>query len=295
VISVLALSPAVDVTYEIDELAVGQINRPRVTTVVAGGKALNMARAAKALGAEVHVVVALGGANGERIRRGLRDDGIAATVVPIVAETRTCLAIVERDGGASSTDVYESAAPLTAREWADFADAVERAPLAEWTALSGSLPAGVPPDRLADVLAGARRRGSRVALDAAGDLLAQVVAAGDLVKVNRHEAEGILGRGLRDAAEAAEGVGRRFGVDAVVTDGIRPGAAAVGGARLEIPPPAAPGRFPAGSGDSFFAGLVHGLQQGMRPDRAVDLARRAAESNARRAGQGVLDLPLGAS
>ena len=71
----LALSASLDVTYEVDVLHLGDITRPVAVTRVAGGKALNVARAASALGADVHAVAALGGATGDGVSAMLAADG----------------------------------------------------------------------------------------------------------------------------------------------------------------------------------------------------------------------------
>lgn len=290
-ITVLALSPAVDVTYEVDRLVPGEINRPVRTTAVAGGKALNAARAARASGADVHVIAALGGANGQRIRGLLEQDGVPITTVALAAETRTCLALVEADGGASSTDVYEAATPFRPAEWTDFAAAVRSAPTARWTAVSGSVPAGVPLIELAALLAELRARGSRIALDTSGSALAHLAVHSDLVKVNRAEAGELVGRELADAVTACAALHEWFGVDAVVTDGVRGGAARHADDIHRLAPPQRVGRFPAGSGDAFFGGLLHGLDTDMPFAAALELASDAAERNAQVPGQGVLAPP----
>lgn len=287
-ISMLALSPAVDVTYELDALVPGDINRPSQTTRVAGGKALNAARVARALGADVRVTAALGGANGEWIRRRLEVDDLPTTVIALAAETRTCFALVESDGGASSTDVYEAATAFSSDEWARFADAVRTARAARWTAVSGSIPPGVPPAELTALLAEMRARGSRVAVDTSGAALAQLALHSDLLKVNRAEASELLGREMPDAASACAALHEQCGVDAVVTDGVRGGAALSAGELHHLAPPRAVGRFPAGSGDSFFGGLLTGLDGGAPFAAALEIARDAAERNAHVPGQGVL-------
>ncbi len=287
-ISMLALSPAVDVTYELDALESGEINRPTRTTRVAGGKALNAARVARALGADVRVTVALGGANGEWIRGRLEAEDVPTTTIALAAETRTCLALVEALGGASSTDVYEPATGFSPEEWRGFADAVRTARAERWTAVSGSIPPGAPPAELAALLAEVRARGSRIAVDTSGPALAQLAPLSDLLKVNRAEASELLGRELPDAVSACEALHEQFGVDAVVTDGVRGGAGLYAGELHHLAPPRAVGRFPAGSGDSFFGGLLTGLDGGAPFAAALEIARDAAERNAQVPGQGVL-------
>jgi len=56
VIVCLAANPSIDKLFEIERLVKGDIHRPASFLQVAGGKGLNVARAAAALGAEVTAV-----------------------------------------------------------------------------------------------------------------------------------------------------------------------------------------------------------------------------------------------
>lgn len=286
----LALSPSLDVTYEVDELRRGDITRPTAVTRVAGGKALNVARVARALGAEVSAVAALGGHTGAWVAELLAADGVPASIVRLARATRVSSAIVEAGSATSSTDLYEPATPLAAEEWDAFRAAAVNAVDGRmpWVAVSGSLPSGVPDDEVAALLHTLRDMGARVAVDSSGPGLLALAGAADLIKVNRAEASEILESDQPDAATAAHELSRRWGCDAVVTDGVRGGAALFAGTELNVPPPASPGRFSAGSGDAFLGGLLAGLDSGFDPPTALVRARDAAERNARVPGQGVL-------
>lgn len=286
----LALSPSLDVTYEVDGLRRGEITRPTAVTRVAGGKALNVARVAHALGADVRVVVALGGHTGSWIAELLAADDVPADVVPLAGITRVSSAIVESGAATSSTDLYEPATPVRPEEWERFQDAAVAAVAgrASWVAISGSLPAGIEAGQVAALLSTLRQAGARIAVDSSGAGLRAMIAAADLVKVNRSEAEELLGAQHPDAASAAAALCARYGSDAVVTDGVRGGAALLSGVAHAIAPPGALGRFSAGSGDAFLGGLLTGFDRGVAASDALDLARDAAERNARVAGQGIL-------
>lgn len=285
-ITALALSPSLDVTYEVDEIVRGGITRPSAVTRVAGGKALNVARVARRLGAEVRVVAALGGHTGAWIVEALREEGIGVDVVPLDRETRTCAAIVEAAGAASSTDLYERATPLTAEEWTSFAQ-VARSRAAGTVVLSGSLPAGVDAGDLGDLLGDIAHAGAFVAVDSSGAGLAAAIPHAHLVKVNRAEAGEFFGD-TSTAADAALALARRYGIDVVVTDGVDGGHAVIGGEDLALPLPRRVGRFSAGSGDAFLGGLLAALEQGSPAAQALHAAAAAAERNALCAGQGVL-------
>ncbi len=69
----VAANPSIDRLYEVDGLAVGGIHRPASMTTVPGGKGLNAARAAAALGGDVTAVAILGGRSGDWIADRLAD------------------------------------------------------------------------------------------------------------------------------------------------------------------------------------------------------------------------------
>ncbi|QDZ16254.1 1-phosphofructokinase family hexose kinase [Humibacter ginsenosidimutans] len=295
----LALSASLDVTYEVDELDVGDITRPFAVTRVAGGKSLNVARAASALGADVRAVAALGGPTGEWVASMLADDGVDAVIVPLSRVTRTCIAVVERAESTTSTDLYEPATQLDSGEWDAFAsaartavaDAVAEHPL-PWVSLSGSVPPGVPLTALGDLLGELRATGARIAVDGSGAGLKATAPHADLVKVNRREASELLGADQQSAAAACRSLHEAHGVDAVVTDGVAGSAALLGGAEASVAASTRRGRFPAGSGDSFLGGLLAALERGAGVAEALAAAADAGERNALVPGQGIL-APVG--
>lgn len=288
----LALSPSLDVTYEVERLRIGDVTRPEEVTRVAGGKALNAARVAHTLGADVHAIVALGGATGQQIVDLLAADGVEATVVAIAAATRTCIAVVEDAGGSSSTDLYEPASPLTAEEWDRFTVAALSSANSDWVLLSGSVPPGIALEQVAELLRQFASRGRRIALDSSGDGLRTLAPVAHLVKINRTEANEFLGRNDATAAASAVAMHSVLGCDVVITDGARGGSAIIDGSALAIPAPRSVGRFSAGSGDAFLGGLIAAFTDHQGPSAALDRARSAAERNATVAGPGVLPPPL---
>lgn len=291
----LALSPSLDVTYEVDALRRGEISRPDAVTRVAGGKSLNVARVAHALGADVRAVAALGGHIGAWIADLLAADGVPADVVPLDRPTRACAAIVERGEATSSTDLYEPATPLSPDEWAQFQRAAEVAVQERmpWVAVSGSLPDGVEPGEAAALLVRLRDAGARIAVDCSGPGLRALGPVADLVKVNLSEARSVMPGPHPDAPSAAGALRAAWGCDVVVTDGIRGATAVFGDETIDLDAPRTTGRFPAGSGDAFLGGLLAGLDTGLAVPSALALARDAAERNARIPGQGVLAAGIG--
>jgi 1-phosphofructokinase family hexose kinase len=291
VITVLLLSPSLDVTYVVDAVTPGGIHRPRETLRLAGGKGLNLARAAVRLGGEAHVVAPLGGRIGEFVRASAAADGIALTSVPVAAETRSCVTIVPDVG--DGLDVYEPASTVSDEEMDAVRHALRSAPVGGWTALAGSVPASIPTAVVVGALRDRAEAGDRLAVDTHGEMLRRVVreVRPDVVKVNRAEASELLDvRDGRPAVDLAAALRDRTGGTVVVTDGVD-GSACVGadGTWIVAAHPA-PGRFPVGSGDSFLAGLLVGLERGSSTNAALGLASAAASANARRPGGALFDV-----
>ena len=277
----VAGSPSIDRTHEIPALEPGTIHRPSRVVAVAGGKALNAARAAHHLGAQVRAVALLGGHAGRWIADALADEGVDYDVVDGPGESRMALSVAAGD---ALTEFYEPPPPIAAEHWDALEAAVTRAAAAaSWVALSGSLPPGAPDDAYARLAGAARRASARVALDARGDgLFAALHAAPDFVKVNASEAAELgyaTAPALRTAAGAA-GAAITHG-----TDGIE---LATPTAVLRATPPAV-GRFPVGSGDAALGGFLTALDAGGDWSAALQMATGAAAANAEQPGAGRLD------
>ena len=275
-IAFVAASPSIDRTHVVDALAPGEIHRPRHVVAVAGGKALNAARAAHALGADVHAIALLGGHAGRWVADALEEEGVTCDAVAGPGETRVCLSVSDGEG---LTEFYEPGPALAAEHWAALEAATARiAAGARWVGVAGSLPPGAPADAAARLLRVAREAGARVALDVSGEALRLGLEAGpDFVKVNAHEAAELgfeTAAALREAA--ARGLAGRREPAAAIThgaDGME--LATPEGATLRAAPPRL-GAYPVGSGDAALGGFLAALDAGASwPDA---LARAAARS-----------------
>ena len=283
----VAPSPSIDRLFKVERLRPGEIHRPTQFVRVAGGKGLNAARAAAALGADVRAVALLGGHAGRWIADELDRTGLPLVASWCAGETRTCLSVADTESG-SLTEFYEQNAAVSAEEWEAFTNAVQNASAASaWTTVSGSLPPGAPADGYEQLAAAS----ARVAVDTT----ALAAARPALVKVNAGEAAALTElkiESVGEAVDAAQALRRRIGGDghaAAVTRGR-------GGAVLAAPDGtiwqgslAADARYPVGSGDAFLAGLVTTLDGGDGWPEALATALGAAAANAEIAGPGLLD------
>jgi 1-phosphofructokinase family hexose kinase len=274
VITVLSPSPALDVSYLVDRLEAQTIHRPREVLRLAGGKGLNLARAARVLGERVRVVAPLGGHLGDLVAELAAAEGIELDGVPVAAATRQCISAIPQEG--APTEFYEPAAPLGD---ADAARLLNRLGPG-WSVLAGSLPATTGLGALAAL--------ERVAIDSSGAGLGALIdeVRPVLLKINVHEAGDLLGR-PGAALDLAGNLAARTGGTVVLTDGAAGAVAVDAAGAWRARPDPRPGRFAIGSGDSFFAGLLVALTAGAVLPDALRAASAAGSANTRTPGAGV--------
>lgn len=291
-ITVVALSPSVDVTYVVDEFELGEVHRPDSVHRVAGGKSLNAARAAAAMGADVSAIAVLWGVAGEHLAQELAAAGVELTRIGGSVETRTCISIASMADG-RMTEIYERATPVSSSEWGSVTEAALRVLPRRpgWLAVSGSVPSSLGAGALARLVELGADAGVSVAIDSHGPPLGPAVDAGPaLVKVNRAEAAALLGRDSGvDVFELATGIHERSGGIAVVTDGIDGSVVTDGRESWRVSPSEAIGNFPVGSGDSFLGGMLSALDGGTDVAGALRLGAGCATANALEPGAARFD------
>jgi 1-phosphofructokinase/tagatose 6-phosphate kinase len=296
VIVCLAANPSIDKLFEIDRLVKGDIHRPASFLQVAGGKGLNVARAAVALGADVAAVPLLRGHAGKWLEEQLHAEGVPAAPVWSHGENRSSLSVADRETG-GLTEFYEHGAVIPTAAWTELmhttASLFDRA---RWLTISGSLPRGAPDEGYRDLVREAREAGVRVAVDCEGERLRLALEAGpDIVKVNQAEARELLGvptARREEALAAARKLRDLAGGDGhagLVTRGAEGVVLAAPDGTLYEGMLYVRGRYPVGSGDSFLAGLVTALDRGLGWDEALALALGAATANAEIPGAGRLE------
>lgn len=291
----VAANPSIDRLYEVEQLVQGAIHRPTMVVARPGGKGLNAARSAAALGAQVTAVGIVAGRAGDWVVERLAEIGIDAPMAHSTGETRSCISILDRSTGAL-TELYEQGPRIEPAAWgaleAIVASELDRGDVGS-LAFSGSLPPGAPSDGYARMARIAAARFVPVLADTYGLALAEVLAEiPSVVKVNAAEAAAATRLTVDDAASAAAAAGIlavRGAAGVVVTLGIA-GAVVVSAAGATfLVPPDVRGAYPVGSGDAFFAGLAAALIDGGSLEEAARRGMAAGIANALVPGAGELD------
>lgn len=281
---------ALDRTLLVRGYAIGGTHRASDVLLVAGGKGPNVARVARALGAQALALGLVGGVTGRLFAEMAAKEGLPTEFVWIAGETRNTITVVDPDAP-SSTLINEPGPLVAAAEWEAFAALVRsRAVGADLVTFNGSLPRGVPAEALADLARALGEVGVRLAIDTSGEALQLSLSASPwLVKVNGEEAGEALGCSVRtwqDARAAAREMRRRGAQMVILTLGAE-------GAIVSSPegdwlavPPTVRALCPVGSGDALLAGWAVGLLRGEPLDEALRLGVAVAAANALTLGAG---------
>lgn len=266
----VTLNAALDVTYRVDQLRPHATHRVSDMDTRPGGKGINVAAVLTQLREPAVATGLCGGGTGEQIRAGLAAAGIPDAFVPVAAESRRTLVVADRTG---ATGFWEPGPVVSAAEWDAFLRRyrglliVSRA-----VVLAGSLPAGVPAEAYAELVALARRHSVPSIVDAEGAALRVALAAQpDVVKPNLTELAAVHGDPVTTEQEirAAAARLRQDGAGTVVVSRGPAGllASTVDGDIRSVPPEPLPGN-PTGAGDAAVAALARGLAY-RTPWRAV--------------------------
>jgi len=280
----LTPNPALDRTLTVSGLRLGTVARAPSARVAAGGKGVNVARALAALGTEALCMGPIGGASGRILADLAASEDLDAAWTWCEVETRSCIILVD-PAARRTTVINEAGPPLQPIDWNRVsAEVLARAPEARAVCLSGSLPPGVAADGLAELCRSLVESGQAPWVDSSGAALAAALSvAGVRLKINREEAEELLGRPLRGVAACADAAQRLLarGMSAVVLTLGDEGAvfAEAEGCWRAASPPLETASAVA-SGDSFLAGLVAALAAGREVPEALRWGVAAGAANA---------------
>ncbi|KLU60644.1 tagatose-6-phosphate kinase [Peptococcaceae bacterium CEB3] len=275
-IRTVTLNPAVDKTVQINDFAIGTVNRISALRIDAGGKGINVAKVLKVLGEDCRALGILAGHNGHFIKEQLDKSNIDNDFVFTGGETRTNLKVVDPIG-ASYTDLNEPggevlAVDLKRLEEKIFSDLREDGILV----LDGSVPARVTPDIYGHWIRRAEDAGAKTILDADGQLLQEGIKARPyLVKPNVHELESLFGRKLLGPEAVAQAARELLaaGVTMVVVSMGAEGAVFVQKAyTYYAEAPLVEVQSTVGAGDAMVAALACSVAKGYSPEKMVRLA-----------------------
>lgn len=275
----VTLNPALDLTVRLPRLDVGEVNRSESVLSQAAGKGLNVAQVLADLGHSLSVTGFLGADNAQPFDALFSRRGFVDAFVRVSGETRSNIKLAESSG--RITDINGPGPQVGASDQDALLDHLDRiAGDHEVVVVAGSLPRGVDPQWLRELLLRLGRRGLRVAFDSSGEALrAGLEATPWLVKPNEVELAEACGQPLADehALVAQVETLRTRGIEQVVLSQGADGVCWFGpqGDWRSVPPKVEVAST-VGAGDSLLAGMLHGLLAGWPAERVLRHATAVA-------------------
>jgi tagatose 6-phosphate kinase len=277
----LGATPAAQRVMVFRRLSIDSVNRAATTVDGAAGKSVNVAKVLKALGEQPLAVGFFGGDRGAEVRAVLEREGVELDFVNVAARTRQCITVIDEAAG-TNTELVEESRPVAPEDY-ELLMAIVRRRIqgSRAVVMSGTIPAGGPPDLYRRCTELAEQAGALTIVDAQGAALTEALKARPgLVKPNRPELAATVGAPLdsEDAVKSAlEQLCARGAQRAVVTAGKDPSLACDGRHFWRVISPRLKAVNPIGSGDAFTAGLVNRL---LRGDDLGEACRWAAATGA---------------
>jgi 1-phosphofructokinase family hexose kinase len=289
-------NPALDRTIVVSAFKAGQVFRARSSLVAAGGKGINVARAATILGEDTLCMGFMAGSMGRFAASLAEEEGLKSRWVWVEGETRTCVIIADEVSG-ETTVINESGPTVTAQDWERLcSEVIVEAARADQICFSGSLPPGSPLESYVSLIQQTAALGKPVWIDTSGTALQSAGRMkGVTIKINSDEASVIVGVQITDinaAVQAAKQIREGGPHTVVLTLGAEGAVIAHADGCWWVKPPAVKVVDAIGSGDSFLAGLVAAFARALSPERALQYAVAAGAANATTIGGG--DFPLSA-
>jgi 6-phosphofructokinase 2 len=231
-------------------------------------------RAIRKLGGTSTAVFPAGGPAGKLLQDMLTAERIEHRATPIGSPTRENLNVAEE----SRDTYYRFLMPGPLLSQTELADAMAAVfaiePAPDYLIISGSMPPQTPHRVLADLVARARERNIKVALDATGKHYRKALDEGvHLIKPNLKELQDAVGRQAEDDGEieaAARQLIEGGHAEIVVVSLAAAGALLATGDQVEfIRAPVVPMRCRIGAGDSMMGAMVLAMARGYSPIEAA--------------------------
>ena len=288
----ITLNPALDLAFNLDALVLGSVNRPTSAQLEAAGKGVNVARVLAGLGHDVTVSGFLGADNDAPFELAFAQYSLTDAFMRVPGETRINAKIAEQSGRV--TDINGPGMPIDATHLQALIDTLD-AELASATppqavVVAGSLPPGVTLDDFSALLSHLTASGVPLWVDTSGPALNAAIATHPAgVKPNENELAEWSGEDMT-SFDARLRAAKRLHQSGIANALISAGSEGVlwvnaQGAWHATPPKVA-AKNTVCAGDTFVAGVLHGLLNQHEAEQTLRFATALSAEAVRHVGVG---------
>ena len=189
----ITANPSVDISYNIENLKIDDVNRVELVNKDAGGKGIHVSYVLNELGEKVINSGFVGGKLGEFIEKRLDERKISHDFIKLEDETRNCIAIIHDN---KQTEILEKGPTISFEKEKEFLDHLEKiSKNIEIINISGSLPKGLDASFYQKIIKFAKENKIFVSLDTSGNTLKEIIKGEikpDLIKPNETEIKDII-------------------------------------------------------------------------------------------------------
>lgn len=279
----VTFNPSLDYVVQVDDFAVGEINRTRTESIYPGGKGINVSLVLQNLGLPSVALGFTAGFSGAEIERLLQEAGCQCDFIAVkVGYSRINTKIIS----GAETALNGQGPQLSEAELAALFNKLRRLTQDDVLVLAGSIPASLPDNIYEQILELLQPVGTRVVVDATGDLLLKVLKYRPfLIKPNHEELGEFFGRGPllteEEILAAAQKLQQQGARNVLVSRGAN-GALLLdeNGKLHKQASPKGTLVNSVGAGDSMVAGFLAGYLQTQDYDAALRLGVAAGSASA---------------
>lgn len=195
----VTFNPAIDYVVHVEDMRTGDINRLTSEEIYFGGKGINVSLVLGELGIPSRVLGFVAGFTGRALEEGLSQSGLETDFVHL-EKGNTRINVKIKSG--QETDLNGQGPEIDEKSLAQLYRKLDKIQDDDVLVLAGSIPGSLPADIYEDILAYMSHKKIRTVVDAAGDLLVNVLRYRPfLVKPNHHELGEIFGKELSSMDE----------------------------------------------------------------------------------------------
>lgn len=261
----ITANPSVDISYQLDEFVIDDVNRVDNVHKDAGGKGIHVGYVLEQLGHEVVNSGFVGGKLGEFIVESLDKKGLKSRFVQVEDETRNCIAVLHQG---AQTEILEKGPEISKVKEKEFLDRLDE--ISEGCRIiniSGSLPKGLDSNFYKEIISYAKSHGKFVSVDTSGKTLEDIIKSDvkpDLIKPNETEIKDVVKTEIKSIDHLKEILSEEPFADIeniIVSMGKDGAVVKLGKNFYRASVPTIDAVNPVGSGDSSLAGALSAIDK----------------------------------